>query len=237
MWSWKQSEALICDWLSIMFTQAGAQFLDEQDKAVFNRLGGTEALQWMVDLLYTHRAADPASLESTEDDVRKALQTGNYALTYNWEGVLPEANEPTKSPAAPHIRVALLPGGSGVTSASVGGAEGWAILAGSKRKAAAWTLLEHMATPAWQKQAAIITGNYPILASLYHDPTLQQTIQDFAVYGEQFRYLVTRPQLVSYVRASDILQVHLHRALLRQVSPKDAMDAAVDEVNRASVTP
>ena len=57
------------------------------------------------------------------------------------------------------------------------------------------------------------------------------------MYGEQFRYLVTRPQLVSYARTSDILQTHLHRALLRKVSPKDAMDAAVDEVNRASATP
>ena len=111
IWSWRQSEALVCDWLSILFTQAGAQFLDNQDQAVFNTTGGTEALQWMVKLLYTHRAADPASLESTEDDVRKALQTGTYALTYNWEGVLPGANDPTKSPAAPHIRVALCPAG------------------------------------------------------------------------------------------------------------------------------
>ena len=106
-----------------------------EDKAVFNTMGGTEALQWMVELLYTHRAADPASLESTEDDVRKALQTGAYALTYNWEGVLPEANDPAKSRAAPHIRVALLPGGNGAKSASVSGSEGWAILAQSKRKA------------------------------------------------------------------------------------------------------
>ena len=237
IWSWRQSEALVCDWLSLLFTQAGAQFLDDRDQAVFNTMGGTEALQWMIQLLYTHRAADPASLESTEDDVRKALQTGIYALTYNWEGVLPEANDPTKSPAAPHIRVALLPGGRGAKSASVSGAEGWAILVHSKRKAAAWKLLEAMATPAWQTKAAIMTGNYPIFASLYHDQTLQQAIQDFPVYGEQFRYLVTRPQLVSYARTSDILQTHLHRALLRKVSPKDAMDAAVDDINRASATP
>jgi len=237
IWSWRQSEALICDWLSIMFTQAGAQLLDDRDQAVFNRMGGTEALRWMVELLYTHRAADPASLESTEDDVRKALQTGAYALTYNWEGVLPEANDPTQSRAAPDIRVALLPGGSGAKSASVSGSEGWAILTHSQRKDAAWKLLQYMTRPEWQAKAMIMTGNYPILSSLYDDPTLQQTIQDFPVYGEQFKYLVTRPQLVSYARASDILQTHLHRALLRKVSPKDAMDAAVAEVNMASAPP
>jgi len=237
IWSWRQSEALVCDWLSIMFTQSGAQLLDDRDKAVFNTMGGTEALQWMVELLYTHHAADPASLESTEDDVRKALQTGVYALTYNWEGVLPEANDPTKSRAAPEIRVALMPGGNGAKSASVSGSEGWAILAHSKRKEAAWKLLEYMTSPAWQTKAAIMTGDYPILSSLYNDLELRKTIQDFPVYGEQFKYLVTRPQLVSYARASDILQRHLHRALLRKVSPKDAMDAAADEVNMASDTP
>jgi multiple sugar transport system substrate-binding protein len=176
-------------------------------------------------------------LEATEDDVRKALHTGTYALTSNWEGVLPEANDPSKSLAAPHIRVALLPGGDDVKSVSVNGSEGWAMLTQSKRKDAAWTLLAYMASPAWQRKAAIITGNYPILSSLYDDPELQQTIQDFPVYGEQFQFLVTRPQLVSYARASDILQTYLHRALLRKLSPKEAMDAAVDAVNRAMTTP
>jgi multiple sugar transport system substrate-binding protein len=237
IWSWKQSEALICDWLSIMFTQSGAQFLDAAGKAVFNTMGGTEALQWMVDLVHTHAVADPASLESTEDDVRKALQTGVFALTYNWEGVLPEANDPAKSRAAPHVRVALLPGGPSVRSASVNGSEGWAIVAYSKRKPAAWTLLDYMAGPAWQKKAAFITGNYPILSWLYNDAELQQKIQDFPIYGAQFKYLVTRPQWVSYAQASDVIQQYLHKALLRQLSPKAAMDAAVNQVNKAMTTP
>jgi multiple sugar transport system substrate-binding protein len=220
-----------------MFTQPGAQLLDSHGKAVFNTMGGTEALQGMVDLLYQHKVADPASLESTEDDVRKMLQTGTYALTYNWEGVLPEANDPRQSKAAPHIRVALLPGGSGVKSASVNGAESWVILAQSRRHEAAWKLLAYMASPAWQKKAALIAGDYPILASLYSDPELQKNVQDFAIYGEQFKYLVVRPQLPDYARKSDIIQRHLHTALLREVSPKEAMRAAASEVNRATATP
>jgi multiple sugar transport system substrate-binding protein len=237
LWSWKQSEALLCDWLSLMFTQPGAQFLDSHGKAVFHTMGGTEALQGMVDLLYQHKVADPASLESTEDDVRKMLQTGTYALTYNWEGVLPEANDPQQSKAAPHIRVALLPGGRDIKSSSVNGAESWAILAQSRRHEAAWKLLEYMASPAWQKKAALLAGDYPILASLYSDPEIQKHMQDFAIYGEQFKYLVVRPQLPDYARKSDIIQRHLHTALLHKVSPKEAMHAAASEVNRATATP
>ena len=109
LWSWEQSEALICDRIAHVHPARRAAPRQPRQGGV-HTMGGTEALQGMVDLLYQHKVADPASLESTEDDVRKMLQTGTYALTYNWEGVLPEANDPQKSKAAPNIRVALLPG-------------------------------------------------------------------------------------------------------------------------------
>jgi multiple sugar transport system substrate-binding protein len=237
VWSWKQSEALICDWISIMFAKPGAQILDSGGKATFNTTGGTEALQWMVDMLYTHKAADPASLEYTENDVMKAFETGTVALTYNWEGTLPEANDPAKSKAAPNVKIGLLPGSGDVKSSSVNGSEGWAILKIAKNKDAAWKLLEYMASTAWQKKAAVIAGDYPILSSLYSDPDLAKNVQDFAIYGEQFKYLAVRPQVANYTQASDIIQKHLHEALLQKASPKDAMDAAAEEVNKSGNAP
>jgi multiple sugar transport system substrate-binding protein len=237
VWSWKQSEALICDWVALMFTKKGAQLLDQDGKAVFNTMGGTEALQWMVDLLYTHKAADPASLEYIEDDVKKSFFTGTVALTYNWEGSLPDGNDPAKSKAAPNVKIGLLPGSTDVKSSSINGSEGWAILKNAKNKEAAWKLLEYLVSPAWQKKAAVIHGDYPVLSSLYSDPDLAKQVQDFAIYGEQFKYLAVRPQVPNYTQASDIIQKHLHEALLGKVPPKDAMDAAADEVNKSSAAP
>ena len=237
VWAWKQAEGLICDWIAIMFTNKNAQILDADGKAVFNTHGGTEALQWMVDLLYKYKVADPASLEYTEADVQKAFQTGTYALTYNWEGDLPADNDPTQSKAAPNVKVGLLPGGPDIRSSSVNGSEGWAILKQAKHKDAAWKLLAYMASPAWQKKSAIIAGDYPILSSLYSDPDLQKQVQDFSVYGEQFKYLAVRPQVPGYAQKSDIIQKHIHEALLGKVTPQQAMDAAADEVNKANNAP
>ena len=236
-WCWKQAEGMICDWVAIMFTNKDAQILDANGQAVFNEMGGTDALQWMVDILYTHKAADPASLENTETEVLRALETGTYALTYNWEGTLPEANDPAKSQAAPNVKIGLLPGSKDVKSASVNGSEGWAILANAQRKDNAWKLLEYMVSPAWQKQAALTIGDYPVLSSLYSDPELEKNIADFALYGEQFNYLAVRPQVPGYAQKSDIIQRYLHEALLQKMPPKEAMDAAVDEVNKANNTP
>ena len=237
VWSWKQAESLICDWVAIMYTKKGAQILDDNGKAVFNTQGGTEALQWMVDMLYKYKAADPASLEYTESDVQKAFRTGTVALTYNWEGDLPDDNNPDKSKAAPNVKVGLLPGSADVRSSSVNGSEGWAILKQAKHKDAAWQLLQYMASPAWQKASALQAGDYPILSSLYSDPDLQQKVQDFPIYGEQFKYLAVRPQVPGYAQKSDIIQKHLHEALLGKVSPKEAMDAAAAEVNAATNAP
>ncbi|HEX9016729.1 MAG TPA: extracellular solute-binding protein [Chloroflexota bacterium] len=237
VWSWKQAESLICDWVAIMFTNKDAQILDQNGKAVFNTKGGTEALQWMVDLLYKYKVADPASLEYTEADVQKAFRTGTYALTYNWEGDLPDDNDPTKSKAAPNVHVGLLPGSKDVRSSSVNGSEGWAMLKQAKHKDAAWKLLSYLVSPAWQKKAAIIAGDYPVLSSLYSDTDLQKQVQDFPIYGEQFKYLAVRPQVPGYAQKSDIIQKHLHEALLGKVSPKEAMDAAATEVNNASNAP
>ncbi|MCB9158097.1 MAG: extracellular solute-binding protein [Caldilineaceae bacterium] len=236
-WCWKQAEGMICDWVAIMFTNKDAQILDANGQAVFNEMGGTDALQWMVDILYTHKAADPASLENTETEVLRALETGTYALTYNWEGTLPEANDPAKSQAAPNVKIGLLPGSKDVKSASVNGSEGWAILANAQRKDNAWKLLEYMVSPAWQKKAALTIGDYPVLSSLYSDPELEKNIADFALYGEQFNYLAVRPQVPGYAQKSDIIQRYLHEALLQKMTPKEAMDAAVDEVNKANNTP
>jgi multiple sugar transport system substrate-binding protein len=237
VWGWKQAEGLICDWVAIMYTNKNAQILDDSGKAVFNTHGGTEAVQWMVDLLYKYKVADPASLEYTEADAQKEFQTGSVALMYNWEGILPDANDPAKSQAAPNVKVGLLPGSADVKSSSVNGSEGWAILKQSKHKDAAWKLLQYMASPAWQKKSAIIAGDYPILSSLYSDPDLQKNVQDFPIYGEQFKYLAVRPQVPGYAQKSDIIQKHIHEALLGKVSPKDAMDAAAQEVNNATNAP
>jgi multiple sugar transport system substrate-binding protein len=119
----------------------------------------------------------------------------------------------------------------------VNGSEGWAILKQAKHKDAAWKLLQYMASPAWQKASALEAGDYPILSSLYSDPDLQQKVQDFPIYGEQFKYLAVRPQVPGYAQKSDIIQKHLHEALLGKVSPKEAMDAAAAEVNAATNAP
>ena len=83
----------------------------------------------------------------------------------------------------------------------------------------------------------IVAGDYPILGSLYSDPDLAKNVQDFATYGEQFKYMALRPQVPGYAQKSDIIQRHLSEALLQKATPADAMKAAAAEVNKLTATP
>ena len=94
-----------------------------------------------------------------------------------------------------------------------------------------------MISPAWQKKSALTVGDYPVLRSLYSDPELLQRVEDFPLYGEQFNYLAVRPQVPGYAQKSDIIQRYLQEALLRKMSPQQAMDAAARQVNQAGGAP
>ena len=81
--SWKQAEAVICEWTQIAAAMGGSEFIDAQGKPLFNQGGGLAALKFMKKLI-DEGLVDPASLSSTEDDVNTAMSTGQYAMTLNW---------------------------------------------------------------------------------------------------------------------------------------------------------
>jgi len=105
----------------------------------------------MVDLLYTHKVADPASLEYDENNVKLALETGTVALTYNWRAC---CRRPTTRPSRrrrPTSRSTCC-GQQGCEERQRQRLGGLADPEKRQNKDAAWKLLEYMASPAWQKK-------------------------------------------------------------------------------------
>jgi len=48
----------------------------------------------------------------------------------------------------------------------------------------------------------------------------------------QLYYVTDRPSLVKYQEFSRILQIYIQKALTRQMTPKEALDKAAEEVNK-----
>src|ERR1035437_3794035 len=66
--SWKQAEAVVCDWTQLSAAFGSSDFVDASGKALFNQGGGLAALTFMKKLI-DEGLVDPASLSQTEDDV------------------------------------------------------------------------------------------------------------------------------------------------------------------------
>ncbi len=134
--SWKQAEAVICEWTQLAGVMGGSDFFDAQGNAQFNKGGGLAALTFMKKML-DEGLVDPASLSSTEDDVNAAMATGKYAMTLNWTYGLNVMNDPKSSQVPGQIKVAPSPGEGSVTTSGVNGGMSLAVTTTSKHPAEA----------------------------------------------------------------------------------------------------
>ena len=77
VWSWAESEALICDWATLVAAYGGSYYQD--GKPVFDQAGGLQALQYMVQTM-KDGTSNPKSLQFVEDDVRRVVDNGDAAF-------------------------------------------------------------------------------------------------------------------------------------------------------------
>jgi ABC-type glycerol-3-phosphate transport system substrate-binding protein len=75
-------------------------------------------------------------------------------------------------------------------------------------------------------------GQYPTRSALYDDPRMRGAI---SIPLESARRAIEsatpRPVTPIYTELSEILQIELHRALVRQAEPRDALNAAAAKIN------
>src|SRR5256884_3686745 len=111
IWSWKQAEALICDYTQLLGAFGGKFLSDDFKSVAFDQGGGLKALQWMKKTL-DDGLTNPNSMESLEEDVRKAFSEGSAAIALNWTYMFAAANDEKQSKIAGKVGVMPTPSGS-----------------------------------------------------------------------------------------------------------------------------
>ena len=106
IWSWAQAECLMCDYTVLSAAFGGAMF-DANGKPTLTA-GNKRALDFMAKTL-SDGLSNPASLESTENEVLASFINGDAAFVLNWTFVYNEALDATKSKIVKDIGVALIP--------------------------------------------------------------------------------------------------------------------------------
>jgi multiple sugar transport system substrate-binding protein len=221
--SWKQAEAVICDWTQLAAVFGGADFVDAKGTASFNTGGGLAALKFMKQLL-DDGLVNPASLGFVEDDVNTTMAAGQAAMALNWTYGKAVMNDPKQSKVAGQVDVVGSPGQGSVATSGVNGGMAIAVTQGSKHpeealKAALW-----LASQKSQEMDATLA--FPMWKSSFDNATLTKADPKFwAAAKVQFSGLVARPVVPYYTKLSNELQVAIQQALSGKMSPEDALNA------------
>ena len=220
--SWKQAEAVICDWTQLAAAFGGSDFVDANGKALFNQGGGLAALTFMKKLL-DEGLVDPASLSQTEDDVNSVVSAGQAAMALNWTYGLSVMNDPSKSTVAGKIKVAPSPGEGSVATSGVNGGMSLAVTTTTKHPNEALAYALSMASE--KSQEMDVANALPMWKASFDDPNVTKNNPDlFAAAKIEFAGLVARPVVPYYTKLSNALQDAIQQALLGKKTPQQALD-------------
>ncbi len=232
IWSWAQQEAMICDFVTLLYGNGG-QFFDENNKPVFNNEQGVQVVQWMVDSV-NEGLANPSSITALEGDVANVFAQGNAAFMSNWLGLYQQTQSAEDSLVVGEVAIAPMPvfqaaADQGIVSSSINGSMGFALAAGTEYPDEAWAFLEYLTSEPIQIEYS--AHQLPIWQNAFEKPELIEsnpvTVPAFAA---QFPYANIRPKVPYYNEASRIIQIALQQALTGDKSPQEALDDAVNQI-------
>ncbi len=226
IWSWKQAEALICDWTQLLGAFGGKFLSDDGKSAAFDSGGGVQALEFMKKSL-DDKLTNPNSIESLEEDVRKIFSEGGAAIALNWTYMFAEANKPDKSKIVGKVGVAPTPAGTS-GGPGVNGSMALCVTSGSKNQQAAWSYISYLTSAKVQNKYAKLS--LPCWKASYDDAEVVKASPEMVpVAKKELNNLIERPQVPRYNEISQILQVELQNALLNKKTPQKALSDAASQ--------
>ena len=213
----------------------GGRIIDEKGEVAVNRPEAVRALEFMRDELYGSHVAPLDVLTWHEEEARYAFQNGNAVFMRNWPYPVAAMGDSAQSKVAGKFAVSPMPKSAtapgGHATAALGGAQ-LAINAYSESPDAAYKLIAYLTAPEQMLERAQAVGQYPTRPALYDDPRLKSAVA--IPLGDARRAIESatpRPVTPIYTELSEILQIELHRALVRQAEPRDALNAAAARIN------
>jgi multiple sugar transport system substrate-binding protein len=213
----------------------GGRIIDDSGEVVVNRPEAVRALEFMRDELYKWNVSPLDVLTWHEEEARFAFQNANAAFMRNWPYAVGAMSDTAQSKVAGKFAVSPMPKSgttpNGHSTAALGGAQ-LAINAYTEFPDAAYKLIAYLTAPEQMLERAQAVGQYPTRPGLYDDARLRGAIN---IPLENARRAIEsatpRPVTPIYTELSEILQIQLHRALVRQVEPRQALDEAAARIN------
>ena len=226
----KQYEGLVTNAVEFVASYGGA-FIDENGEVVINSPEAIKGLSKLVEIANSDFV--PGNINTfTEVESHTAFIEGQSPFIRNWPYQYALANDEEQSKIVGNVEVAPLPEGDAGSAAALGG---WmsAINNFSEHPQEAWELLKFMTGEEGQKIDAIVGSHAPTLPALFDD---QEIIEANPFFGEEgfqtaLEAAVSRPVAPNYPEISEIIQIHVSKAIAGEETPEEAAAAMEKEMN------
>ena len=226
------------DWWSMVYARGGT-FFDDVLNPVFHLPGSAaeQTLAWLLDGIYNTEIIHADVLGSSYEAALRNPTAFTIQPGYNFL-----FNQRDGSDAPGSRRVALFPGNDPSQSGSIMWTRLYAIPRASRNKDAAWELLQYLGgldrenryfTPLFWFVNRSLGSAYE---SLYADPQVRRLadergLEDMNTYLQQRQVSRTHEgrEVPWFQEWEHFSQLEIQRVLLRQVSPRDALERMADK--------
>ncbi|UOF88690.1 ABC transporter substrate-binding protein [Fodinisporobacter ferrooxydans] len=228
----KQYEGLVCDYLEYLWGNGG-DVLNKDGKVVIDSPNNLEATKFFVNLVKSDVV--PKGIDTfMEEDARRLFTEGKAVFMRNWPYAWSISQGP-ESKVKGEVGMAPMPvGPHGTEPAATLGGWNLGVNANIKKDhvAAAIKFLKFMTSPEAQKLSAIKGSRLPILKETYKDADVLKVDPQFAQLYPVFIHAKPRPVSPVYPQISDSIQINVHKAMLGEETPEQALKTMQDQISK-----
>ncbi len=217
VWQGNQYEGLVCNYLEYVWGNGGA-VLDEKGKVVLDSPQAVEALEVMIDYIYS--GVSPEGVTTyMEEDARNIFQQGKAVFMRNWPYAWSLTNA-DDSPLKGKVGAKPMVHGEGKASSACLGGWSLGVSIYSQHPDEAFKFIAFLTSAEQQAYKAIGSGQNPTRASVYGVAEVIEANPFWADFLPVLLGANLRPRHPAYLEISDAIQREVHAALV------DEQDAA-----------
>lgn len=224
-------EGLICIFTEILSGMYGSLISD--DRINVNSLEVKKAVQFLIDLIYTHKVSPKEVIKFKETQSYNYFVERNGLFLRGWPGMMRDIKD---NPKLKNIVEPIpLPHFTDSKANSVFG--GWNLMVSkySSRVQESFMFINFLLTDEVQK-IMYEEGTYlPINQSIYDDTSYTKKHPELLFYKELLEKGTHRPFLKNYTTVSDILAYYINLALRKELSVDDALNNAHESINSQEI--
>ncbi|KEQ02585.1 polyols ABC transporter substrate-binding protein [Pseudorhizobium pelagicum] len=228
-------ESILFDFSPTLFSFGGSYFADPENgdySVTLNSPQGLQALETFIALNKESGTGNPAALEQAE--LIQLLATGKAAQGVAVIAAVADLQDPNKSIVTDTIETALLPAGPGGQHASVAGH--W--MAGIPTNTPEANQQEALKFLKWFLEkdtqiAYVEAGGIPVRKDLADTKLAEDPSYRFIrAFSENADVAKMNTPLKEGVRMKEVISLYLNRALIGEISAKDALNGAASEAHQ-----